>query len=542
MHRTRLARRWPWIATLMSLVLAGAAVYAEDGMASEGLATPATLQTLLANTPQAATPWAGSLVQLLQAYQSFRQAQEALKQLRLQQDATRTELTSVTGTLEMVVRERQDLEKQEQKLETERQQRLNGLRKELEDRLQEELSQARQQIDVELKQDYDRAMQSFESRLGSLIDQNLEQEIQLQEREIQQVSGELETLTEELRSRLGKLQSGAEVAGSVEQSINRTLAQRKAELQARREQLKLQREQVMVKRRAEYAEKLKQQQAVEHQTRLIYKEASLRQAMAELLHGAQQQEDGALRQVKQALEEVRPKHMQVAKRQALLTTRLQALDQQYTEASQRIQTQQAARGDSLTKLEQSFEKSGPSVTGEGLQWFGQVIQESPPEVAAELSVIYHRLNSRMTQERQLREQQKLLRERQLALQVSREMEKRYQEQQERLVKEQQAKSRKADELMTRVRELQTTGRYEEALQLTNQIQILNPALSSQMAILQQDLQVAREQSMRQAKAADVERVFSQAMHLFEQGQYEESVKLFEQVIEKEAQPGQGASR
>jgi hypothetical protein len=527
---------------LGSQLAAPASVLAEDIAATGALAvrgpaltTSGSLKSVLASTPSVATSWAPSLVQAIRAYEAAQQAQEQLKQLRLQTDATRTELTSATGTLELLGRQRQEFEAQAQKLEAERQQRLTALRSELEAKLQTELSQGRQQIDEELKQEHARLMASFDARLGGLIDQHLEQQLEFQQRDIDQLSNELQTLSQEMGNRLGRLQAGSNVAVSMEQAIGRAVAEKKAEIQARHAQIKAQREQLVAKRRQEYAEKLRQQHAVEHQTRLLYKEASLRQAMAELLHGAQNQEDGALRQARQALEDLKPRQMQAAKRHSLLTTRLESLTQQYTGATEQIQVQEAARGESLARFEQTFARANASAQPEGLAWFVQVIQESPPPLASELSVIYHRLNARLQQERQLREQQRLLRERQLALQVSREMERRYQEEQDRQLKEQQAKAKKGDELLIRVKELQGAGRYDDALQLVTQVQMLNPAVGSQVALIQQDLEAAKEQATRQAKAATVERVFSDAMKAFEQGNFEQAVELFEHVIDQEAE-------
>jgi hypothetical protein len=500
-----------------------------------------SLRALLANTPPSALPWAGALAHSIKAYESAREAYEQVKQLRLQQDATRTEITAATGSLELLTRQRTELEAQIQKLESERQERLVTLRRELEARLQDELSQARVQIDEELKQEFVRTMTAFETRLGTLIDQHLEQQVEYQQREIDQLSTELQTLSDEMKGRLGRLQQSPELGVSLEQSVGRAVAEKKAEIQVRRQQIQAQREQLISKRRAEYAEKLRQQQAVEHQTRLLYKEASLRQAMAELLHGAQTQEDGALRQAKSAWDDLKPRLMQAAKRQSLLTTRLEALTQQYAAATQRITTEEAARGESLVRLEQSFQKSNIVAQPEAWTWFAQVIQESPPQLATELTVIYHRLNARVQQERQIREQQKMLRERQLAMQVSREMEKRYQVEQERRQQEQQAKAKRADELMVKVRELQAAGRFDEALHILPQLQMLNPAMSSQLALLEQDLLGAKEQSMQQARAGEVEHMFKQAMQAFEQGSYDQAVNLFEQVISKEAQLNTGAS-
>lgn len=500
-------------------------------------ATSTSLQTLLASSPPSAAPWAPSLIRAMEAFRAEQDAQKSLKALRIDQDSVKTELVSVNGTLELVTRERQELETKLRALEAKRQDRVSAMRKELEDRLQKEIALARAQIQKEQDQEFARSAQAFEARQTQLIEQSLDQDIELQEREIDHLTKELEALTSELRDRLAKLQPGSELAQSVESTIGKSVAQRRAEIKARRDQLRVQRDALVQKRRIEFTDRLKRQQAAEMQTRLVYKEASLRQAMAELLQKAQVQEEGAVGQTRQMLDDAKARQMQAAKRQALLSTRLQELDQQVLDASRRIALQETARGESLARLEQTFQQDTTNTDAKNLAWFRQVIQRAPSEFATELGSIYQRLFSKAEKQRQTREQEKLLRERQLAMQVSREMERRYQEAQDQRQRDQLAMARKVDDLLARARELQKDGRYDDALRLMAQVQAINPSQASQIGLIQQDIETAKEQSVRQAKSSQAERLFNQAMQAFDKGKYEEAITLFQQVISFEAQAG-----
>ncbi len=536
-----MARALRWAAVVgVGLVSAGASprVAADDGVVTpRAVDSGAGLQAILTRSPASATPWASSLIKALEAYTLSQDAQESVKKLRADQDNIKTELVAVNGMLDLATRERQQLEGRLEVLEGKRQERMLSTRKELEARLQEELAKARTDVANDLQHDFDTQVQAFDARQGSLIEKNLDQDIELQEREIQQLGDEIETLGAELRDRLARLQPSSDLARSLQASIGQVIQQRKQDLQTRRTQVKEQREQLLASRRKEFIDKLHQQQAAEQQTRMMYKEASLRQAMAELLHKSQTQTDYDLEQTQQKLEEAKPRQAQFAKRQALLTAKLQELDKQLTDAMSRIQANEGTRGESLVQLEQSFRKSNAAVDGEGLQWFGQVIQQAPTEMATELNVIYRRLRTRAEQERQLRVQEKMLRERQMATQVSHEMERRYQEEQAQHEREVQARLQRAQEQIDKAKDLQANGRFDDALRILAQVQAATTVQSSQVMLMQQDIKSAKTQTERQAKAASVEKLFNQAMRAFEQGRYAEAVPLFEQVISQESELG-----
>jgi len=518
---------------ILCLAIVAPGARGEDVAGSPMSQQTGSMQTLLANRPATATAWAPSLIQALEAYQSVQQAEAALKQLRVERDAIKTELVAVNGTVQLVGEERQQAEAKLRAAEQQRQERVNAMRREFEVRLNEEIGKAREQITKEMEAQFAKQVQDFESRQQELIEESLTQELQLKEREIDSLSREIESLTNELRDRLARLHPDSELAQSMQRSIGETINQQRAQLQAKRQQLKVQRDDILAKRRAEYVDRLRKQQVAELQTRLMYKEATLRQAMADLLGKSQKREEDSYSQAKKTFDEVKQRHADITQRQALLATKLQAMEQQIAETGRRLEQHQASRGSSLAKLEQSFRKSS-SMGADDLTWFGQVVKQSPPELASELGMIYQRLVLKAEQDRQVQEQQRMLRERELAMQVSHEMERRYQQEQAQRQRVAEAANRKFDEAMNRAKTLQHNGLYDEALRVLATIQTSNPSQANQIALMQQDLQSAKDEATRQAKASQVQRLYNDAMKSFQQGRYEEAVGLFERVIEADA--------
>ncbi len=540
------ARSWrPTLATVASFLVASmgwtAVARAQDSFVALQQTPDArsgSLQALLLNSPPAATPWASSLIQAVEAFTAIQEHQKQLRQLRMETDAVKTELVAINSALELVGRERVELDKQVAALDAKRRDSLGALRKELEGRLNEELTTARSQIVRELDTDMAKQVHAFEARQGEAIEESLTQELQSEEREILHVTKELEALTQELRERLGQLQPGSELANSVQTSVGRTLAQRNAELQARRADLKIRRDKMLADRRAELTERIRQRNTQELQTRLMYKEATLRQSMADLLSKAQAREQDDLVAKQQALMEVKGRQGQLGKRQQLLATRLEEMERKTIGLAKLMEQDENTHAQLLGKLEQTFQQANPRMHQEGLSWFGQVIQQSPPEMAAELSIVYNRLMAKAQQEQQAAEHEKMIRERQLAMEVSREMERRFQQDQQERERTQAAVAKKVDDLMAKIRALQSAGKFDDALRLVAQIQAIDPEQSNQAEMLRQDIISARSDASQREQSAGVERMFGQAMQAFQKGNYEQAVALFERVISSEAaQPG-----
>jgi len=480
-----------------------------------------------------ARPVAPALTHALETFELVQEADRALQQLRAKRDNIKTDLIAVSGELE-VLAAHQQLEQQVAALERERQERMEGLRKELETRLQEELSQTRQQIVAEQEQDFNRQVQAFEERQGELIARSLDEQLQLKEREIEQLSQEIGAQTQGLLQQLGQLKADSAVATSIEHSMTQAIAQRKAEVLARRQQLDSQGAELLARRRDEFIDKLKQQQAVDLQRRLTLKEAGLRQAMAQLLHETQVQETDHITRVSQALEDVKRRQAEFIQRQASLSDRLQEFETRLTVGQQRIDELEQARGESLARLEDAFQKVNPGVSLAALAWFGRLIHEVPPELGIEFGMIQQRASARAQQEQEFEEQRRVHRERQLALELSHEMERRYQEAQLQKQREEQARSKKVEGLLTKAKDLASQGRFDQALEVVAQAQTQNPPKPSLVALVKEDIETAKEQALRAAEANELERLFARAQQAFQQGQYEEAIGLFEQVISKEA--------
>jgi len=501
------------------------------------MAEPASIspQSILTNAPPEARGFTPALRDVLKVYDAWVQTQRRVKQLRGERDGVKTGLVAMTGELDVVTQEQQQLEQHLQALQRERQERLAAIRKDLEAELQDQLAQARQQMTKELEQEFAQRIEAFAIRQRELIDRNLEQSIQLQENEVQQLTQEIQEQTSTLLDRLGRLEADSDIEQSLAASTQRAIARRKSELEARRQQLEAQRGDLVEARRGEFAAALKEQQSAELQSRLVLKEAGLRQSMAALLHKAYTQDATLVEQAEEKLQHVRDRRAQLTARQAELTTQLQTLDQELASTTKRAESLDAERQVELAALNQAFQKTNPGVGADALSWFGRIIQQLPAELATELGLIQQRVREQALLQRQLEEQRRVLRERQLALQLSREMERRYLEAQQKQQRDEETKARKAQELLDRAKELAARGQFDQALTLVTQAQAINPPQASVVALVQDEIAAAQQKAARQAQIAQVERLFSSAMEAFNKGRYEDAIRLFEQVIAKEAE-------
>ncbi len=495
--------------------------------------------SFLVDSPQNVRSITPILQHVVATFESSQEIQSRVKQLRIDQDAAKTKLTAVSGELEMAGQQHQQLEQQLRASEVEQQARLESLRKELESRLEQELVLTRRQITDDQGGDFTRRVQAFESHQREAIERALDQEFQLKERELQQLSQEIQAQTQELVGRLARLAAGPDVASVLQRSTSEILAGRKAVLEARRAKLTVERDALLGKQRDEFIAQIKQQQAVDQQRRLIFKEASLRQAMAELLHKTTTDDSGKATRLRQALDEITARSGQLTQQQATLNARIEALGRESSSGLQRISELDGDRQTSLSRLEEAFQKPNPGLHPEALAWFGRAIKLLPPELATDLGSVHQRLLARAEQERQLAEQRRMLRERQVAMQLSHQMEVEFHQAELRQQREQEAKAKKADELLTNAEQLAGRGRYDDALQFVAQAQALSPPQLSRVAILREQLVAAKEGAARQSQTAQIEQSFARAMEVFKQGRYEDAITLFEKVIAQEATHDQG---
>lgn len=491
----------------------------------------------LANVPPSATHLIPALQHVVDVVNSSLESQRKLKAVRTEQDAVKTKLATVAGELQLIGQHRQQLADQLAAMERQQQERLGAMRKELETKLEQEMAQASQQIAQELERDFAQQVQAFDARYHEAIQQVLDQELQLKERELQQLSREIEVQTQDLLDRLNRLNATPELSKTLQQSTAQALAKRKTELELRRQQLTAERDALLTKQRTEFLNYIRQQQTVERQRRLTLKEANLRSAMAELLHKARQDDAARVQQIRQQLDAVTQRYHEAAQQEAVLKSRLGSLDQEAASSAQRLQVLEAERQSSLAKLEQAFRRSPPGMDSDAIAWLGQAAQHVPAELATDLGLMQQRLTAVAEQERQLQEQRRVLRERQLALQLSQEMEAQYERMRLKQQQEQEARARRAEEFLAKARQLADRGKFDDALSFVAQAQAVNPPQLSQITAFREELLREQERAMREAQAAQIERTFARAKVVFEQGNYEEAVKLFEQVIEQEATLG-----
>ena len=487
----------------------------------------------LNTAPPEAQHVAPVLLGTVNTFAAAAEARKAVKHLRAEQDSVKTKLTAVASELTVLAQERQRLEQQLEALERDRQQRLDSLRRELEAKLTAELSTARQETAQELERELTQRVQAFEARQRSVIEHGLDQDLSLKERELVQLRQEIEVQTQELVDRLGRLEVGTELAKSLDRSMSDAVARRRAELDARRKQLTAERDALLAKQRAELVEQIKQQQRTEQERRLTLKEASLRSSMASLLAQTAQETAKRMAPLERSIADLTQRADGLAQQQASLNAQMAELERAIGTKGREMEGLESQHQAALTQLEEAFQKPNTGLKAEALSWLAQTGQQAPPELSVELGLLQQRLLARAQQEEELRKRNRLLRERQLALQLSREMASQYQELQARKHREQETASRKTEELLGRIGQLVKRGRFDDALQLVAEAQALNPPQRSELVSLQERLMAERDRAARQTQTAQIERAFTRAMQVFNAGRYEEAIPLFEQVIAQE---------
>lgn len=494
------------------------------------------------SVPQEFENLASLLHHLVGVIQSLVDTQAELKQLRTEVDELTTKLAAVDSELALVDKDRQQLSSPLSAQERQREQRLAALYKELEDKLSAEFAAGRHQITQETQRDFEHNVQSFETRQAALIGKTLDHEVALEERELEQLSEEINVQTQELLDRLAKLEANPELAKSLERSTSQVLGKRRAELNARRAKLVGERNAILARERDDFTQKLSAQRNADLQRRLTFKEAGLRSAMADLLHKSEQEENGKLSRIRQALEQAEQRHNKVVQQQALLRARTEEMERQLAAKIKSRESLGAQRQSAAAQFEQALQKTGPdTIHPDALAWLGRSIRYLPPAVAAELVPMQQRLVAAAEQEERLREQRRIVRERQQALQLSREMAEQHRKIEERQQREQQVRSRNAEDLLAKADRLAANGQFDQALELVAQAQAINPPQLDRIALVREQLIATKTQREHEQQAAELDGLFRRAKTAFDAGRYEESVALFEQVIAHEAALGQPSS-
>ena len=477
------------------------------------------------------------LARTLELFGRIRESTEQLQQVRADYDAGRTQLIVLGGELELLTQDHRQLEQQLQVLERRQQEQSEVLRKDLETRVQEELAQVRREVLAESERQFVRQVQTFETRQRELVGKQLQDDIQRQTREIEQLRQDLDLQAEELASRLTRLDEGTQLGVSLRASMTHALEERKQRLEARRQQLDTERNTLVAQRRETFASTLKQQLSADQQKRLIMKEANIRQAMAQLLQQMHQQEARHLEPIRTALERTTTRQAALTSQRDTLQTRLVEQTKQLSAMSRRLEALDAESDLSIARFEQALQHANPTWTPQLAAWFNRAIRQAPAESAAELSAVQQRVLARAQEAQQVDEQRRLIRERQLALQTSREMERQVQVRREQQQQQHALAARDADALMAKSKMLAQRGRFEEAMQWLDRAEQVNPPEPIGQAILltRQQLQVAQQEAASRAEYAKVQTLFGTAMKAFDSGRYEEAIGLFEQVVTQESQ-------
>lgn len=486
------------------------------------------------DAPPEAKPVASLLHHAMEVVQSGLEIEQVITQLKAEQDSARITLTALTSELALVGQQQQEWSQQLAALERRRQERMDALRTELEAKLEDELTRAQRQIADEHRQDLARQAQAFERRQSEALSKALEQDGEMQERELQQVSRDIEIRTQELLERLVRLDAGPEAGAALTRATEQALAARHASLEARRHQRATERETLLAKRCGDFTQQVTQQQQAELQQRLMIKEARLRSAMAALLDQTDREAAAERVQVRLGLDEILQRANRLAQQEGSLRSQAGAMDREIETAIARLRGLEAERRSSVDRLEQAFLQVDLAARPVALGWLTRTIRFVPPEAVPELVSLHERLVVSLEQEQRLHEQRRLVREREHALQLSRDIASQRRQRQLRQQQELEASSRKADGLLGKARQRMTAGAFDHALQLLAQAQALNPPQANQVASVRDEVIGAKAEAQRRDEAVRIKRLFAEAIHLFEEGRYDEAVPLFDQVIAQEA--------
>jgi hypothetical protein len=497
-------------------------------------------QLYLADAPADITNLAKVVQHLVGVVQSMASAEQEVKRVRADMDTVKTRHAAVTSELELMGEQRKQLREQLAEIDAHAKARFGSLQKDLEAKLSAELARTRQQLETDQREQFSRQVKDFEVRQEEAISKSLDAELEMRERELAQLSEEIEMQTQELVGSLSQLDASADAAKALERSTKQALIRRQAQLQERRNQLAAERSAVLSKQRSEFSRKLQNEQQADRDRRLTLKEASLRSAMAELLNKTEREEAGKVMQARDAFQDLETRFSKLTQQHAMLSSKIEAGEKDLRAQVDDLESLAGEREATLAKLEEVFEKQPISVRPQAISWLSQTIRYLPAEVSNELVPIQQRLIAFAEQEEKLARQRKTVREKQLALQLSREMEQQHAEAINRERRDREARGKKADAIMEKAHKLAGHGKYDEALALVAEAQALNPPQMQQIVLAREQILADRAARFRQAEAQEIERLFGQAMNVYEQGRYEEAIGLFEEVISQEAKLGPAA--
>lgn len=492
----------------------------------------------LTDIPPQAQHLVPPLHHIIEISESITSAQGGLKQLRTDLDVVFTHLISLKSELEVVTQRRSDREQELARLETEATKGFEALKFDLDNKLEQELDRSREQVSEELKRELAVRFEAYEKRQRETVQKTLSQELLFEDRELQQLTKEIEVQSQELSDRLIKLDDRSNLAKTLKHTTKKLLAKKRAELQERRSRLNVERDVVLARQRQSVVQVLKEQKQVQLQRRLTIKEASLRLSMAALLVRTRKDMKTKIEDAREVVSTVNKRYGRLVEDFASLTAQQKSLEIRIATQLRAMEGLEIERQASLVRLEEAFRKRDGELAQDAISWFGGAIQSAPRGLSLDLEMMHQRLVKTEKQERRLQEQGRILRERQLALQVSREMEAQYQRIQEKQRRKEQAKFDKAEKLLRSAGKYANNGNYDKALQIISQAQALNPPQIQRIAMTREEFIVKQDRVVHTRQSAEIERLFEQAMKIFEEGRYGDAVAMFEQVIDQEASMGQ----
>ncbi len=188
----------------------------------------------------------------------------------------------------------------------------------------------------------------------------------------------------------------------------------------------------------------------------------------------------------------------------------------------------------MVQLDVELERGDLIDQPETVEWFNQSIRYLTPDLASTLSGLPERILAKAEQERQLQAKQAALRERQLAVKLAQELETTRQQEWERQQRALAATTQQAEQLLAKAERLAHRGAFNDALDVITEIQAIDPPQIAQVMITRGEIVAAKAQVAHDAQMEELERMFTRAMKIFEQGDYEEAIAMFEHVIQAEA--------
>lgn len=523
---------------VFALAIASPSVHVTAG---ETVSTTAPLEAsadswaiLTTNAP----PETGSILpymrRVVELFDAVTQTRLQAAQLRDQRAEVRLGQVEANTALDMAMDEWTALGRRLAEYERRGRERLESLRGELETAFNARVAAAAQRNTQELHRGVAVRLQQFDAIQREAKEKTLDEEFRLKERQLERLRQEIDLQSRQFLDRLDQAGKNIAVSQAIQRDMTQTLAQRKTEFEEKRHQLNAERDAFAAAQRSEFIGRVAQELRAEHKQRLRLQEAEFRTELVQLLQQTNREQIDQLLEIHQHFDRATQRYSQALQYCALWEARSEALNQQLAARIHRVDELEIARTTALAKLEEALQASALSERRPVLfAWFSKAVERLPADIETELEWLRRRVEQRVANVQQTEAQRRMVRDRQMALQISRELEVRYQRARVKQQQEQQVRARKAQELLARVEPLEHRGQLDEAIKLVSQAQELDPGCAGTAVLVRRRLIAARDQAVRRAQSEQLEQMFARAMDLFKQQHYDEAVVLFQQVVAQE---------